>query len=78
MVMDSAALVELARTFHQHGTDLEKVRERDFVPLRWHHKTAFTCRVQVSVSKSEAMSLGRREQSQWLFCRHYYYSRQII
>jgi len=32
-VTDSAALVELGRSFHQHGTDQKKVRERDFVPI---------------------------------------------
>ncbi len=30
---DSAARIELGRSFHQMGTLNEKVREREFVPL---------------------------------------------
>ncbi len=33
MGKDSAARIELGRSFHQMGTVNEKVRERDFVPL---------------------------------------------
>ncbi len=33
MVKDSAARIELGRSFHQMGTVNEKVSERDFVPL---------------------------------------------
>ncbi len=33
MVKDSAARIELARSFYQMGTVNEKVCERDFVPL---------------------------------------------
>ncbi len=33
MVKDSAAGIELGRSFHQMGTVNEKVCERDFVPL---------------------------------------------
>ncbi len=33
MAKDSAALIELGRSFHQVGTVNEKVSERDFVPL---------------------------------------------
>ncbi len=33
MAKDSAALIELGRSFHQMGTVNEKVCESDFVPL---------------------------------------------
>ncbi len=33
MGKDSAAQIELGRSFHQMGTVNEKVSERDFVPL---------------------------------------------
>ncbi len=33
MVKDSAARIELGRSFHQMGTVNEKVSESDFVPL---------------------------------------------
>ncbi len=33
MAKDSAALIELGRSFHQVGTVNEKVCESDFVPL---------------------------------------------
>ncbi len=33
MGKDSAARIELGRSFHQMGTVNEKVSERDFVPL---------------------------------------------
>ncbi len=33
MGKDSAARIELGRSFHQMGTVKEKVSERDFVPL---------------------------------------------
>ncbi len=33
MAKDSAAWNELGRSFHQEGTDNEKVRESDLVPL---------------------------------------------
>ncbi len=33
MDKDSAARIELGRSFHQEGTFNLKVRERDFVPL---------------------------------------------
>ncbi len=44
MAKDSAALIELGRSFHQMGTVNEKVSESDFVPL-WvgtimHHSLA--------------------------------------
>ncbi len=34
MGKDSAALIELGRSFHQMGTVNGKVSERDFVPFR--------------------------------------------
>ncbi len=33
MAKDSAARIELGRSFHQEGTFNEKVSESDFVPL---------------------------------------------
>ncbi len=35
MAKDSAAGIELGRSFHQVGTVNEKVCESDFVPLLW-------------------------------------------
>jgi len=40
----SKYLVELGRSFHQHGTDQKKVQRKRFcASLRWHNQTAFTC-----------------------------------
>ncbi len=35
MGKDSAARIELGRSFHQMGTVNEKVSESDFVPWKW-------------------------------------------
>ncbi len=49
MGKDSAARIELGRSFHQMGTVNEKVSESDFVPLLgWYSNASFTCRMQAS------------------------------
>ncbi len=49
MGKDSAARIELGRSFHQMGTVNEKVCESDFVPLLgWYSNVSFTCRTQAS------------------------------
>ncbi len=47
MGKDSAARIELGRSFHQMGTVNEKVCESDFVPLCYSN-VLFTCRTQAS------------------------------
>ncbi len=49
MGKDSAAWIELGRSFHQMGTVNVKVSESDFVPL-WdgYSNASFTCRTQAS------------------------------
>ncbi len=42
MGKDSAARIELGRSFHQMGTVNEKVCESDFVPLGWYSNASFT------------------------------------
>ncbi len=49
MGKDSAARIEIGRSFHQMGTVNEKVSESDFVPLLgWYSNASFTCRTQAS------------------------------
>ncbi len=45
MGKDSAAGIELSRSFHQMGTVNEKVCESDFASLRWYNNASFTCRM---------------------------------
>ncbi len=66
MGKDSAARIELGRSFHQMGTVNEKVCERDFVPL-W-DGTVMRSFFQRAY-KSEVMNLGKGVQSQRWFCR---------
>ncbi len=47
MGKDSAARIELGRSFHQMGTVNEKVCESDFVPL-WDGTVMRRCRTQAS------------------------------
>ncbi len=67
MGKDSAARIELGRSFHQMETVNEKVCERDFVPL-W-DGTVMRCSLAECNLKSEAMNLGKGVQSQRWFCR---------
>ncbi len=49
MDKDSAAWIELGRSFHQMGTVNEKVCESDFfASLGGHNNASFTCRTQAS------------------------------
>ncbi len=48
MVKDTAAGMELGRSFHQEGTFNLKVCESDFVPVWMNNKATFTCRMQAS------------------------------
>ena len=70
MAKDSAAWIELGRSFHQEGTVNVKVCERDFVPL-WDgtimHCSLSVCKL-LEAHKSEVMNLGKGVQSQWWFC----------
>ncbi len=62
MAKDSAARVELGRSFHQVGTVNEKVCESDFVPL-WDHGTIMRCslaeRKLLEAHRSEVLNLGK-------------------
>ncbi len=55
MAKDSAALIELGRSFHQMGTVNEKVSESDFVPL-WDgtvmHRSLAECKLLEGTSWS--------------------------
>ncbi len=50
MGKDSAARIELGRSFHQMGTVNEKVCESDLfcASLGWHNNAMFTSRTQAS------------------------------
>ncbi len=48
MGKDSAARIELGRSFHQMGTVNEKVCESDCASLGWYSNALFTCRTQAS------------------------------
>ncbi len=48
MSKDSAARIELGRSFHQMGTVNEKVRESDSDALGWYSNASFICRTQAS------------------------------
>ncbi len=70
MAKDSAARVELGRSFHQVGTVNVKVCESDFVPL-WDHGTimhrSLAERKLLEAHTSEVLNLGKEVQSQrWL------------
>ncbi len=69
MVKDSAAGIELGRSFHQEGTVNVKVCESDFVPL-WDEQSDvhLQTRKLLEAHKSEVMSLGKGVQSQRWFC----------
>ncbi len=71
MAKDSAAWIELGRSFHQEGTVHLKVCESDFVPLwdgtiQW---CSLAERKLLEAHKSEEMKLGKGVQSQRWFCR---------
>ncbi len=57
MSKDSAARIELDRSFHQVGTVNEKVSDSDFVPSGLKH------------GRSKARNLGKVLQNQRWFCR---------
>ncbi len=65
MGKDSAAGIELGRSFHQKGTFNLKVCESDVVPL-WDGTIK---RRSLAEHKSEVMNLNKGVQSQWWFCR---------
>ncbi len=70
MGKDSAARIELGRSFHQMGTVNEKVSESDFVPL-WDGtvmRRSLAERKLLEAHKSEVMNLCKGEQSQRCFC----------
>ncbi len=73
MAKDSAARIELGRSFHQVGTVNEKVSESDFVPL-W-DGTIMRCSLaerkllEGTYSRSQVLNLGKEVQSQRWFCR---------
>ncbi len=71
MGKDSAAQIELSRSFHQVGTVNEKVSESDFVPLC--DGTIMRCslaeRKLLEAHRSEVLNLGKEVQSQRWFCR---------
>ncbi len=61
MAADSAARIEIGRSFHQLGTVQEKVRESDFVPLcdgTMRHCLLAECRSFWRAHRSELASLG--------------------
>ncbi len=61
MGKDSAARIELGRSFHQMGTVNEKVCESDFVPL-WDGtimRRSLAERKLLEAHKSEVMNLGK-------------------
>ncbi len=70
MAKDSAAGIELGRSFHQEGTFNVKVCESDFVPL-WDDtkRHSFAEWKLLEAHKSEVMNLGKGVQSQRWFCR---------
>ena len=70
MAKDSAARIELGRSFHQEGTFNLKVRKSDFV-LLWDgtiKRCSLAERKLLEAHKSEVMNLGKGVQSQWWFC----------
>ncbi len=70
MGKDSAARIELGRSFHQMGTVNEKVSERDFAPL-WDGTVMRRSLAERKLLEgiSEVMNLGKGVQSQRWFCR---------
>ncbi len=68
MGKDSAAGIELSRSFHQEGTFNVKVSESDFVPL-WDEQQCVVHLQNTSFYKSVVMNLGKGVQSQRWFCR---------
>ncbi len=69
MAKDSAAGIELGRSFHQEGTVNVKVCESDFV-LLWDgtiKRRSLAERKLLEAHKSEVMNLGKGVQSQ-RFC----------
>ncbi len=64
MGKDSAARIELGRSFHQMGTVNEKVSESDFMPL-WDE----TIMRRSLAYKSEELNLGKGVPSKRWFCR---------
>ncbi len=66
MGKDSAARIELGRSFHQMGTVNEKVCESDFVPL-WDctiKRCSLAERKHLEAHKSEVMNLGKGVQTE--------------
>ncbi len=71
MAKDSAAGIELGRSFHQVGTVNEKVCESDFVPL-WDGTIMRRSRAEhklLEAHRSEVLNLGKEVQSQRWLCR---------
>ncbi len=70
MSKDSAAGIELGRSFHQEGKFNVKVSESDFVPL-WDGTIKQRSHAEwklLEAHKSEVMNLGKEVQSQRWFC----------
>ncbi len=71
MGKDSAARIELGRSFHQMGTVNENVCESVFVPL-WDgtvmHRSLAE-RKLLEAHRSEVLNVGKGVQSQRGFCR---------
>ncbi len=71
MAKDSAAWIELGRSFHQEGTVNVKVCESDLVPL-WDgtiKRRSLAERKLLEAHKSEVMNLGKGVQGQSWFYR---------
>lgn len=70
MAKESAARVKLGRSFYQEATVKVNVRESDFMPL-WDGITMPCSSVEHKLLKGHirAYNLGKRVQSEWLFCR---------
>ncbi len=68
MGKDSAARIELGRSFHQMGTVNEKVCESDFVPLWDGTIKRHSLAEHKLLEGTEVMHLGKGVQSQRWFC----------
>ncbi len=71
MGKDSAAGIELGKSFHQEGTFNVKVSECDFVPL-WDgtiKRRSLAERKLLEAHISGVLNLGKGVQSQMWFCR---------
>ncbi len=65
---DSAARIELSRSFHQMGKVHEKISESDLMPL-WDSTIMRKNTSFKRAHRSEVLNLGKGMQSQRWFCR---------